>query len=86
MLRDKEDHADDNGVWLASKIPHHASLKKEFPSMRSIAMFGPGETGWQNIPASANDFESAVMKACELIVKGDERLGTIPKPRRKKKK
>ncbi len=81
-LRDKED--EDKGVWIATTKEHHASLKKEFPSMRSIRIFGPGTSGWQVLPADADDFETNVNKACELILKGDERIGKIPKPKKRK--
>src|SRR5271169_6569837 len=42
ILRDKEDHASDNGVWLATTEEHHESLRREFPSMRSIRVLGSG--------------------------------------------
>lgn len=85
ILRNRKDHADDNGVWLATDKEQHKSLKKEFSSLRSIALLGGPETEWQLIPASSDDFESAVIKACELVLKGDKRIGRIPKPRAKKK-
>ena len=84
ILRDRKEHLQDNGVWLATIMEHHDSLKEEFPSMRSIALFGSGVSAWQNIPAEADDFESAVLKACDLILKGDYRIGKIPKPRKRK--
>lgn len=84
VLRDKDDH--DSGVWLGTSKEHHASLQKEFPSMRSIQIFSPGVSGWQVLPKDADDFESSVNHACDLILKGDERIGKVPKPRTKKKK
>ena len=85
ILRDRKDHTDDNGVWLATNHEHHQSLKKEFPCMRSIRLFGKVETVWQNIPLDADDFEELVIKACGLILKGDLRIGKIPKQKREKK-
>src|SRR5262250_3276224 len=62
ILRDKRDHtAADDGVWLATSKDHHESLRRDFPSMRSIAVFGKEVTGWQVLPASAPDFESAAL-------------------------
>ncbi len=81
VLRDKKAHRSDNGVWLATTKEHHASLKKDFPSMRSIKLLGKSVTGWQVLPASSHDFESSVVLACELVVKGDPRIGKIPKRR-----
>lgn len=82
ILRDKKD--EDSGVWIATTSEHHASLKKDFPSMRSIKVFGPGESGWQVLPMDADDFESSVNQVCDLIIKGDKRIGKIPKPKKKK--
>ena len=79
ILRQRNDFPHDNGVWLATTKEHHASLKNDFPSMRSISLFGDGLSAWQNIPEEADDFEEAVIKACELILKGDLRIGKIPK-------
>lgn len=77
----------DDGVWMATYPEHHASLRKDFPSLRSIELFGSeSETAWQNLPEDADDFESSVIKACELVLLGDERIGKIPKPKSKKKK
>ena len=83
ILRDKND--EDSGVWLATSVEHQASLKKDFPSMRSIRIFGSGESSWQVISKEENDFETSINLACELILKGDIRIGKIPKPKRKKK-
>lgn len=79
VLRDRDDHVDDNGVWLATTREHHASLRKEFPSMRSLTMVGPRPTGWQVLPASSSGFEASVLKACNLVLKKDPRIGKVPK-------
>jgi hypothetical protein len=86
MLRNKEDFPDDNGVWIATTTEHHESLRRNFPSMRSIGMFEGKITGWQNLPYEAGDFEESVIEACDLILKKDIRIGKVPKPRKKKKK
>ena len=82
MLRNKPDHTYDNGIWISTKAEHHASLKKILPSMRSIQVLGNGQTNWQIIPFEADDFEENAMKICELILKGDPRIGNIPKSRK----
>src|SRR5215475_3715733 len=80
ILRDKRDHtASDDGIWLATTQDHHESLRKDFPNMRSIAVLGKEVTGWQVLPADASDFETAALRACELIVAKDSRIGKIPK-------
>jgi hypothetical protein len=82
ILRDKKDQTADNGVWLATTEEHHESLRRELPNMRSIAMFGKKVTGWQVLPADSVNFEKAAMRACELILAGDPRIGKIPKERK----
>lgn len=78
VLRDKPDTTVDNGVWLATTIEHHESLRREFPNMRSIKVLGKKVTGWQVLPADAPDFEEAALHACELIVSRDPRIGKVP--------
>lgn len=79
ILRDRPTSPADNGVWLATTPEHHESLRAEFPNMRSLEMFGPGPTGWQNLPLDSDDFEEAVLKACRFVRAGDQRIGKIPK-------
>lgn len=82
VLREKAGGSVDNGVWLATTMDHHESLHRDFPSMRSIKVFGKPVTGWQVLPADAPDFEEAALRACEFVIAGDPRIGKVPKPRR----
>jgi hypothetical protein len=84
ILRDRRDETRDNGVWLATTEEHHESLRREFPNMRSIEVFGKEVTGWQVLPLDAEDFEQAALRACELIAAGDARIGKVPGARRAK--
>jgi hypothetical protein len=81
ILRDKPADAADNGVWLATTAEHHDSLRSEFPHMRSIGVLGREVTGWQLLPADAEDFEEAALRACALVRQGDPRIGKVPMPR-----
>lgn len=81
-LCDKQKDADDNGVWLATTPEHHESLRREFPNMRSIRLLGKNVTGWQILPIDAPDFEEAALRASELVLAGDHRIGKIPGARR----
>ena len=83
ILRDKKSDAD-NGVWVATTKEHHASLKRELPSLRSITVLGSGETGWQILPIDGDDFEDSVLRACEMVRAGDPRIGKVPKAKKKK--
>jgi hypothetical protein len=85
ILRDRPDYPADNGVWLATSEEHHASLRREFPRMRSIQLFGGAVTHWQVLPMDAADFEESAMRACELVLARDSRIGRVPTPRRVKR-
>ena len=82
VLREKPGPSPDNGVWLATTVEHHESLRHEFPNMRSIKVLGKKVTGWQVLPADAPDFEEAAMHACELVLARDPRIGKVPKSRK----
>lgn len=87
LLRDRPSHREDNGVWVATTREHHASLRKELPSLRTITVLaGGGETGWQILPADAADFEDEVLRACALVRERDPRIGKIPKAKKPRKK
>jgi len=57
------------------------SLRREFPRMRSIHLFGKKVTGWQVLPVDAPDFEESAVRACELVLACDPRIGKVPKER-----
>src|ERR1022692_2050836 len=82
ILRDRRDATADNGVWLATTEEHHQSLRREFPNMRSIQVFQKDVTAWQVLPVDAPDFEEAALRACDLIVARDPRIGKVPGARR----
>src|SRR4051812_41327248 len=63
ILREKSPPDSDNGVWIATTEEHHASLRRDFPAMRSILVFGGGVTGWQVLAADSPDFEEAALRA-----------------------
>jgi hypothetical protein len=81
ILRDKPKSPCDNGVWLATTAEHHESLRREFPLMRSIRLFGKKPSQWQVLPVDDPDFETAAMRACKLILARDPRIGKVPKAR-----
>lgn len=78
VLRDKQPVDGDVGVWLATTREHHESLKRDFPSMRSISLFGSGVTGWQVLPATELGFEEEALHAVECVRARDPRIGKIP--------
>ena len=84
ILRDKPSSPADNGVWIATTPEHHESLRHEFPNMRSIGVLGKEVTGWQVLPTDALDFEESALRACELVLARDPRIGKVPGQRKRK--
>lgn len=81
ILRDRRKSPADNGVWLATAVEHHESLRREFPRMRSIRVFGKEPSQWQVLPVDDPEFEAAALQACKLILARDPRIGKVPKGR-----
>jgi DNA-directed RNA polymerase specialized sigma54-like protein len=86
ILRQRKEHPTDNGIWVCTLAEHHKSLKSELKSMRSIKLFGPGPTGWQNLPVKSKFFEQDVQRVMELVKSNDPRIGKIPKRKPAKKR
>lgn len=87
ILRDKKHPRCDDGVWVATTREHHASLRRELPSLRSVQVLAGGaETGWQVLPAEADDFEDSVLRACAMVRAGDPRIGKIPASRKSRRR
>jgi len=85
MLRDHEKSSRDNGVWLVlseSTDPADPTLRREFPSLRSIELLGNKIHHWLLIPSDSPGFEPEALHACDLLLHHDQRLGRIPQSRR----
>ncbi len=85
MLRDHQKSPQDNGVWLVlaeSTAPADRTLRREFPSIRSIDLLGDAIRHWLLIPSDGASFEAEALHACDLLLRRDPRLGRIPKSRR----
>ena len=86
VLRKRQPADADNGIWIATSHEHHSSLKKEFPNLRSIKIFGDNGSSWQVLPEKSSDFEEAAMHACELVLRNDPRIGKTPQKKRRERK
>jgi hypothetical protein len=85
MLRDHDKSPKDNGVWLVlseGASPEDPSLRREFPSIRPIALLGNKIRHWLLIPSDGSNFEVEALHACDLLLRHDPRFGRIPKSRR----
>lgn len=83
-LRQKEEDTLDNGIWVATDLEHHESIKAQFPSLTHLNNVPIKK--WLLLHEDHDDFETVATELCELIKKGDSRVGTLPKPKKKKKK
>ena len=82
FLYDREKLPGFKGVSLATTPEHYRSLAQEFSSTRDAEHQKIGKHPWLHIPAEAADFEEQVLKACELIMNGDPRIGREPEPKK----
>ena len=78
FLYDQEKWPDFKGVSLATTPEHYRNLAQEFSSTRVAEPQKIGKHPWLLIPARSVDFEEQVMKACEMILNGDGRIGRVP--------
>ena len=83
-LLDAEKVADQKGVWMATTQEAYASLAAEFSSASVKLPEELNKSPWLRLPASAPDFEAQALRACELILQGDPRIGRIPKQKKLK--
>jgi hypothetical protein len=87
MLRDSPKSPQDNGIWLVLSETIHPSdpkLRRELPSLRPIGILGGVIGHWLLIPSDSPAFESEALRACDLLLARDPRLGRIPKSRQSK--
>jgi hypothetical protein len=71
-----------NGLWIATRKEHHASLKADIPAITDF-VFNEGEvfeSAWLQLSDGHEDFEEAAISICELVSHRDKRIGkTTPK-------
>ena len=72
-VRDRSDKIEDNGIWIGTKKEHHPSLLQTFPSLRYLIHIPLKK--WLLLPGNAPDFEETALEICQLIKRGDTRIG-----------
>jgi hypothetical protein len=85
VLRRRSKEVYKNGIWVAVARGRQASLIKELPALQPIFKPSKTEDDWLMDPESADDFEATGIRLCELIVRGDPRIGKVPKGEKSKK-
>jgi hypothetical protein len=83
ILRQKHDV--DDGVWVCFEPELEAEVLALFPTLQRIEVLG-NVRAWRKLSASSETFEDDVLRACKLLVSGDQRLGKLPDRLKAKKK
>ena len=76
-LRDNVERPSTNGMWLFTTGEHVESLAKEFPDLSRRQIWRSGKNCWIVLASRLEYFEEYALKACELILNGDRRIGRI---------
>jgi len=78
-LRDSVKQPNTNGIWLYTTAEHIDSLAREFPglSKRQLWRSRSNEKAWIVLGSRLENFEEYAFKACELMLRGDQRIGRI---------
>ena len=69
----------EKGVWVATTPAAYASLAAEFPAAQVKPRAELKPAPWLQIPARAPEFKAQALRACELILQRDPRIGRVPK-------
>lgn len=78
-LRESVKQPQFNGVWLYTEAEHIESLRREFPQLprRCFWRSRKSGSGWVILASTLEDFEECAFRACELILRGDRRVGRV---------
>jgi hypothetical protein len=76
-LRDATRQRGTNGMWLYTTTDHADSLAAEFPELPRRQVWRSGKKAWVVIASRLGDFEENAFRACELILRGDQRIGRL---------
>ncbi len=77
LLRDREERPEFNGVFIATSPAHFETLQQEIHTSRMTFDLDGDENSWIFISEDLDSFKEKVKKACEMIKKGDERIGKL---------
>lgn len=80
-LRDSKKQPQFNGVWLYTHANNIESLRREFELLPRRCFWKSGKNGWVILGSRLEEFEEYVYKACDLILRGDQRIGRVTRKR-----
>jgi len=76
-LRDSARRPGTNGMWLYTTAEHLESLGREFPDLPRRYLWRSGKNAWVILASRLEGFEEYAYAACELILRGDRRVGRV---------
>ena len=76
-LRDAPTRTGSNGMWLYTTTEHADSLAAEFSDLPRRQIWRSGKKAWIVLATRLGNFEEQAFKACELILRGDQRIGRV---------
>ena len=83
-LRDSIKQPGSNGMWLYTTRDQIDSLAREFSglSKRQLWRSRSSNNAWIILASRLENFEEYAFKACELMLRGDQRIGRISRATR----
>ncbi|HET6670267.1 MAG TPA: hypothetical protein VFH15_08540 [Pyrinomonadaceae bacterium] len=76
-LRDATTQTGSNGMWLYTTTEHADTLAREFPDLPRRQIWRSGKKAWIVLASRLPDFEEQAFRACELILRRDQRIGRL---------
>lgn len=76
-LRDSAQRPATNGIWVYTTVADSESLIREFPDLPRRQLWRSGKNAWLVLASRLSYFEEHAFKLCELILRGDQRIGRI---------
>ena len=78
-LRDSVKQPGSNGMWLYTTKEELESLAKEFSGLprRQLWRSRNSDKAWIILASRLESFEEYALRACELILQGDRRIGRL---------
>ena len=84
-LRDADKQRGSNGMWLYTTTDQVDSLAAEFSDLSRRQIWRSGKKAWIILASRLPNFEEHALKACELVLRNDQRIGRISRRRPKKR-
>ena len=76
-LRDSPKQPATNGIWIYTTVEDVDSLAREFPELPRRQLWRSGRNAWVVLASRLAVFEEYAFKLCELVLKGDQRIGRV---------